>query len=306
MKTIVWSGKEISKPCVIKDMPLDAYHSQCCAGPSVSSTSLRRVLEENGGSPAHFFCEWSGNPNRVEPDDEKAHLVLGRAVHHYLLGQSAFNKEFAIRPTEFDSWRTAAAKEWRSEVEASGRSVLTEEHVVDMMGMARSLADNTEVKLGLLSGQIERSMFWCDKETGLWCKVRPDAVPTDGGDFADLKTTTAVQYDDLCSSVRRFGYHQQAALIFEGAKIVADIGMSSFTFVFVEKKPPYCVRLVNLKEPDLILGHKQNRAARLLIARCIKEGRWPGPGDGHIVNIDLGERYRGIASSNIERIGVEP
>ena len=306
MKTIVWNGKQITSPCVVKDMPLSTYHSQCCAGPSISSTNLRRVLEVNGGSPAHFFCEWTGNPQRTEPDDEKVHLVVGRAVHHYLLGQQAFNKEFAIRPTEFKDWKTNASKEWRTEMEESGRSVLTENDVVDMMGMARSLAANDVVRDGLLSGQVERSLFWQDKETGLWCKVRPDAIPTDSGDFADLKTTTAVQYDDLCSSVRRFGYHQQAALIFEGAKHVAGIGMSSFTFVFVEKKPPYCVRLVHLKEQDLILGHKQNRAARLLIARCINEGHWPGPGDGNIVSIDLGERYRGIATSNVERIGVEP
>jgi hypothetical protein len=301
-KTILWDGKPIDRPCIIKDMPLSAYHGQCCFDWSVSSTNLRRVLECNGGSPAHFFCEWSGNPNRVEADEEKAHFVLGRAVHHLLLGEKSFGASFAIRPSEWRDWRTAASKQWRELTEASGKSVLTEDQIEAIRQMAISVGSDTLVRGGLLGGQIERSMFWQDEESGLWCKARPDAIPTDSGDFADLKTTTDVHYPDLVNTVRKFAYHQQAALIAEAAEIVAGVQMSSFTFLFVEKTPPYCVRPLHLQPQLLDIGHKLNRVARRLIAACLKTNRWLGPGEGHIVNIDLSERYREQALNEIAQI----
>lgn len=291
LKTIMWDGVVISKPCIIKGMPLRDYHSQCCEGPSVSSTNLRRVLESNDGSPAHMFAEWSGNPECVEQED-KAHFVVGRAVHHLMLGEKMFKTQFAIRPDKWRDWRTVDSRDWRDHIVRSGKSVLVPSDIENIKGMAIALGRDPLVRQGLLGGQIERSLFWRDKETGLWCKSRPDAMPTDSGDFADLKTTTSVQYNDLARSVRDFAYHQQAAFVAEGAKICAGIDMVSFTFVFVEKSPPYCVRLVHLTKEDIELAHKQNVLARRLIAGCLKSGRWLGPGEGHIVNIKLGERYR--------------
>lgn len=301
-KTIMWDGKAVDKPCVIKDMPLEIYHSQCCVGPSVSSSNLRRVLDVNGGSPAHFWCEWSGNPNRIEADEEKMHFVLGRAVHHLLLGEKSFGAIFAIRPDEWRDWRTTASRDWRDSVEAQGRSVLTPDQIEDIRGMAISVGRDPLVRGGLLGGQIERSLVWQDKETGLWCKARPDAIPTDSGDFADLKTTTDVHYSDLANTVRRLAYHQQAALVAEGAAKVADVAIESFTFLFVEKKPPYCVRALHLAPHLLEIGHKLNRVARRLIAACMKRGHWPGPGEGHIVTIDIGERYREEAMKEVAEI----
>lgn len=327
-RTIVWEGEPIADKSVIKGMPLDVYHSQCCSGPSVSSSNLRRVLEVNGGSPAHFFAEWTGNPNYIERE-EKQHLVLGRAVHHLLLGEKQFSEQFVFRPAEVPDRKTGILKAWqsqRTECKAwmagdmmlsaavddapinrwltknarRGRAVLKDSDIEHIKGIAISLGNDPFVKNGLLGGQIERSFLWRDPETGLWCKARPDAVPVSDTDFADLKTTTSVQYNDLANAVRDYAYHQQAALVAEGAKICADVTMTSFTFVFVEKTPPYCVRLVQLKDEDIALGHRQNRAARLLIASCIRSGRWPGPGEGHIVNIDLGKFYRERAQQAVD------
>lgn len=111
-----------------------------------------------------------------------------------------------------------------------------------------------------------------------------------------------MHYPDLVNTVRKFAYHQQAALIAEGAQIVAGVDMASFTFMFIEKTPPYCVRPLHLKPQLLDIGHKLNRVARRLIAACLKSNRWLGPGEGHIVNIDLGDRYREQALNEIAQI----
>ena len=119
IKTIVWDGKPITKPGVYTGISLDHYHRQkICDGACVSSTNLRRVLECNGGSPAHFYSEWTGNPNAVEAE-QKDYQVIGRATHHLMLGEPNFAEHFAVRPKEFDSWRTNAAKQWKQRADAA-------------------------------------------------------------------------------------------------------------------------------------------------------------------------------------------
>jgi hypothetical protein len=298
VEAIKWDGRTISKPGIYSDIPLEIYHGQkILDGPSVSSTGLRRVLEVNGGSPAHFFDEWSGNPNCAEPED-KPHFLLGRAAHWLFLEGSkrggAFSKSFAIRPEEFADYKTKAAREWRDDQIALGKMPLTDDHVEVITGMAKRIATE-RIAVSLLRGDIERSIFYRDKKTGLWIKSRPDCIPTDSGDFTDLKTTTRTSFPLLMHAVGQHAYHQQAAVVREAAATVLGMGMASFSLVFVESKRPYCVRIVVLDPRDIDLGERQNRRALDLIAKCILEKRWPGPGNGHIVTIPLTQGYRDSA-----------
>ena len=297
VKAIKWDGGTIKEPGVYSDIPLSVYHGQkICPGPSVSSSGLRRVLEINGGSPAHFYCDWSGNPNAIEREDSRA-FIIGNAAHFLLLGQPHFAKHFAIRPFEFRDYRTNSAREWRDQQIAKGLIPLTDEDVEVVKGMAMSLGRHPLVSQGLLAGDVERSLFWQDKATGLWLKSRPDAIPTDSGDTSDLKSTTSVSWPDLVRTISDWAYHQQGALIREGLKACCGIEMTSFSLVFVEKKPPYCARVVMLKDSDLDLGAKQNRKALDLIARCIDANHWPGPGEDHVTHIELSSRYRELAEA---------
>lgn len=308
----IWDGKAIERAGCYSDLPLVFYHKQSiCPGPSVSSTNLRRVLEVNGGSPAHFYSEWSGNPNRIEPADKRA-WILGRLTHHLLLSQAFFSHSFIIRPDEVIDPRTGEilpwhgnrviCKEWLKDAADRGLITVTNADIDRVRGMAAALGRDTLVDAGLLSGEVERSFVWRDRNTGLWMKARPDAVPTASGDYADLKTTTSVQYGDIARTVTRFAYHQQAALVAEGSKICADIEMTSFTFVFVESAPPHCVRCIDLKAEQIARGHQQNVAARRLIADCLASGRWPGPGSGNIVSMDLEDWYCERADADMQML----
>ena len=300
MKAQKWTGGTISDPGIYEGVPLEFYHSQkICPGPSVSSSGLRRVLEVNGGSPAHFFSESSMNPNHIEATDNKA-FILGRAAHHLMLGQPNFARLFAIRPDEFPDYRTKVAREWRDETIANGITPLTDDDVEAIRGMAGSLGSHPLVNQGLLSGDVERSLFWQDKPTGMWLKARPDAIPTDSGDAADLKTTPSVSWPDLVRTISDFAYHQQAALIGEAFKVCLGLELTSFSLVFVEKKPPYCSRVVMLKDDDIALGHRQNHKALKLIAECIARKHWPGPGEDHVTHIDLSARYRELAEEAVK------
>lgn len=285
MKTIKWDGKPISESGLYGGIPLETYHSaDMCSGPSISSSGLRKIFNE---SPAHFYVDWPGNPSGVEQKDAR-HFIVGRAVHHLMLGEPFFAKLFAIQPEDYEDEKTGEVKKWNNNSNAcrrwhearrsEGRAVLTNGDIEAIKGMAQRLGSNAIVRHGALNGLIERSIFWQDKKTGFWLKSRPDSIPGDSGDFVDLKTCQSVLMPDIVRTIGDLAYHQQGALVRQAAREVLGIDRPTFTLIFVEKTPPYCERIVTLKDSDLDRGEKQNRAAMDQFAACLKAKHWPGPG----------------------------
>jgi hypothetical protein len=282
INSIRWDGKPITRPGVYSRLPLDEYHrGDICDGPSVSSSTLRTVWNF---SPAHAWSHSPLNPQRVEEADVAARnwRNVGRAAHHLLTAEIGFADQFAVRPETVGGkkWHgnLTEAKDWLAARKREGKTVLTPADVGAIKGMAVSIGACSLVQAGALNGLIERSFFWKDTETGLWLKARPDAIPSDSGDFTDLKTTRSVQYLDLQKSIADYGYHQQAALVLEGA-LALGIEATSFSLIWVEKTPPYCVRVTTIKDDDLARGAQQNRIALRTFADCLASGVWPGPGD---------------------------
>lgn len=294
-------GTKIAEPGIYSGVPMEAYHQDLCVAPSVSSSGLRKISNE---SPAHYWCESPYNPNRIEQKETDA-LTLGRASHHLLLGEDDFNTHYIVRPDKFDSWRTNAAKEWKAEQEAEGRTVLLQGQLETIRGMARSLAGHPLIDAGILNGGIERTIAWKCKDTGVWLKARPDATPNESGDFADLKTTTSVQSADLARTIAEFGYHQQAALIAAGWHALTGNDIASFSFVFVEKTPPYCTRIVTLREEDLLRGERQNFQAIKTFAKCMETGEWPGPGGADAEYLSLPEWAQNKIDRQLENAGAQ-
>lgn len=273
--SIKWDRRAISKPGCYQNIPIKNYHSgDLCEGPSISSSGLRKLFRE---SPAHYWATSPLNLNRIE-EPESGALVLGRAAHHLLLGEDNFSTLFIMRPERWDSWRANDAKTWKAEQEDQGRTVLIPQQIERIRGMARSLAAHPLVRAGILNGEIEQSLVWKDEETGIWLKARPDAIPNDSGDFADLKTCESVKTEALERAIGSFGLPQQGALVNLGAHKVLKLKNTSFSLVFVESEPPHCVRIVTMRDEDLARGERQNRAALHIFAKCLASNEWPGPG----------------------------
>jgi hypothetical protein len=265
------TGEKITQAGVYA-LSIEDYHGQPCDGPSVSSSGLRTIFK---ASPAHFWCESSLNPDRIERA-EPGHFALGRAAHHLLLGEDDFSTLFIVRPEIWDSWRTDAAKDWKAEQEAEGRTVLVPDQIEVIRGMARSLAAHPLVRAGILNGEIERSLVWRDKETGVWLKARPDAIPNASGDFADLKTTASIGVF-VDADVGKYRYDMQAALVKWAARVVLGIDMESFSFVFVEKSPPHSVDVLTLSSDDIAEAEKDLHAALRTFEWCHRTGNWFHP-----------------------------
>lgn len=275
MSEIKYTGQTITAPGCFVGMDMVRYHGQPCDGPSVSSSGLRTIWSE---SPAHFWAKSSLNPDRKAQTDSPA-FAVGRLAHKLLLeGRDGLADEFAIRPDCWSDWRTKEAKVWRDEQVLAGKTVITEDDLVAVTGMAESLARHPLVKAGILDGKVERSLIWKDAETGIWIKSRPDVIPNASGDYADLKTSVSVTTEALQKSLAAFHYPMQGAVVGMASEAVLGLPMQSFTLVWVEKAEPWCVRVTTLTPEDLARGAMQVRQALRTMARCLDAGHWPGPG----------------------------
>ena len=268
------AGEKITVPGAYR-LSMAAYHGQPCDGPSISHSGLKTIFHE---SAAHYWRTAVGLNPDAGAFEETPYVRRGRVAHHLLLGESSFDAVFSVRPEKWGDWRTDAAKRWKALEILDGKTVLEPSVIEDVRGMAEALSKHPLVQAGALNGDIEVSLFWKDEETGIWLKSRPDAIPTDGGDFVDLKVTSSVEYSDLQKAIATYGYNQQGALIGEASRRVLRTEMQSFTLFFVEGSDPYSVRPVQLKDADIEMGARQNRAALRLFAQCVKTNLWPGPG----------------------------
>lgn len=282
-------GEIIEAPGVYA-MSLGWYHQSCCAGPSISSTGLRTIADPSKGPAAY----WTGSPLNLHriPREEKAYFSLGHAAHTLILGEKGFAEHYAVLPEQFPDFKTKAAQAWRDEQFAAGRTVLKPADIETIRGMAgllpwqqpssgwsvpeSGLANSRYVKLGLLEGEIERSLIYRDEVTGVWVKTRPDVLPTASRIVADLKTTTSASPD---KAIWDHGYHAQGALVREAMKRVLDADMDEFYLVFVQATPPYRVTIREIARIDLDTGTLQNRRALDTFARCLERKEWPA-GDG--------------------------
>jgi hypothetical protein len=265
-----------------------------------------------GQSAAHYWIESPYNPRRIPHGPETEAQLIGRAIHEGLNGEEEFNRRFIVRPDhhhgmKWDSKR-GDCKNWLATVPGN-RAVLTPQQKETIDGVLWQVANHPQIGKPnkILSGWVEHSLFWKDHETGIWLKARPDVIPTDG-DFdavCDLKTTRSVLYPDLVKTIQDYGYHQQAALTRTAFGALFGIKLRAFTFLFVEKTPPHCIALVELRPEELDRGEAQNRAALQLFKMCKDRSEWPGPIDEDYLRIGLSERYHEYADRRVKQITAE-
>ncbi|MFG1211965.1 PD-(D/E)XK nuclease-like domain-containing protein [Xanthobacter flavus] len=251
-------------------LDIDRYHSDCCIGPSISSSGLRTIEQK---SPAHYWATSYLNPRRVTEAPSEA-LDFGQAAHTLLLGESGFRQRFAIRPDDFPDFRTKAAQAWREDQRAAGRVVLLPEQVEHIKGIAAALARHPLVRQGLLQGEVERSLIWPDP-AGVWLKSRPDVVPVSDGVAVDLKTAADASPRAMERAILDKGYAMQGALTGMALKAVCNIEMTAFVLVAVEKAPPYAVSIIEVDASWLGYARRQVRRAIETFARCLESGEWP-------------------------------
>lgn len=292
-------GQIIDKPGLYR-MSMAWYHSQCCAGPSVSSSGLRTVITE---SPYHFWMQSDLNPDRFPEKEPSDALILGRAAHALILGDEVFDDHFIYVPADaprrptaaqvaaFErngKWSEAAAPGaafWEDfDARADGRMMLTDTQVEHIRHMAEAINANPEAHQVLVSPFTEISMIWQDV-TGLWVKSRPDTIPTNGADFGDLKTFSPRSKNikrAVHQAITDHRYDMQLALAVTGAEQTMGRTASDCALVMAQVGVPYTVTPVRIDAEALYWAKVMNRHALDLIAKGLETGHWPQPVEGFL------------------------
>lgn len=268
---LVWNGGPISEEGIYAKIPMSVYHSDCCVGPSISSSGLRELAPPDG-CPLKFWDNSYLNHERA-PQAEKQHFSLGRAVHTLLLGEDGFRDDYAVRPDEYDNWRTKASKDWRARQLTSGKTVLEPSDLATIEGIANRVMNDRNF-VDHLGGRVERTIIVRDPKTGIFVKSRPDALPADLV-IADLKTTADASERGCLTSIKKFNYHMQMALAGSALELLTGRRITDHVLLFVETKRPYAYNIKPVDAQYVWLGARQNRAALDILAECLRTKFWP-------------------------------
>jgi hypothetical protein len=258
----------VTKPGIYDGMPEDVYHADPVPGGSLSSTGARKLLPPS--CPAKFRYELD------HPRQSTAEMELGTAAHKIILGTGP---EFVV--VNEKNWRKQAAQDAAEEARAAGKVplLIAERRQVDDMAdalMAHPVA--RDVFSAQNGGRPEQSLFCQDPETGVWCRVRLDWMPSVNAPrpvIVDYKTSRSANPAAFGKTAANYGYDLQAAFYEMVFGWVTGV-KAGFAFVVQETEPPYLVSICELDRDSMQEGRDRARLALEIYRDCKADDLWPG------------------------------
>ena len=254
-----------TEPGIYLGVPTKVYHAD---RNSLSSSQARRLLKT---CPAQFKYELD-NPRTGSTD----YFDLGRVVHGLLFGEGD-----EIRIFDYENWRPKEAQTKRKEAWDAGAVPMLGHEFAQAYEMVLSARNNPVVAALLSSGRAEASMYARDPETGIMLRARPDWMDETGQRLIldDGKTTESSDPDEFPWEAFKYGYAEQAAWYIRVAQLLGLDPDPAFLFIVISKVPPYLVSVIELTPTAIAYGHRRNRRAIDLYARCVETDEWPNWGD---------------------------
>lgn len=251
----------IPKPGIYPGVPFDEY----CEWDAVNNSILSKIISH---SPAH------AKEQRDNPPPKSEAFVFGEGWHCHALEPSEFDNRYAIAPV--CDRRTKDGKEvWKKFQESiNSKKIIRPEEYLQMQYMTEAIKRQIIYRF-IQGGEAEVCIVWHNKRTGLLCKARLDYVHRSQAVIIDLKSTRDASQEPFSKAVYRYGYYQQGAWYADGWKELTG-DPPAFTFLAVEKSPPYCPAAYELGAKDIIAGRLAYRRAIKIYAECLEKDEWPG------------------------------
>lgn len=272
----------IARPRIVSDMPLAEY----LAVDALSSTCLKLLAR----SPWHYA-------NRVEQPSTPARL-RGTLAHCALLEPDAMGERYAVvpdgaprRPTR-SQWQaknpsadSRAAMDWWTQFEEdnAGRELISVADYALCQDQLAAVAREPELAGLLREGSGEVSIFWTDKETGIYCKARPDWLPplNDASITPlDLKTCADESPSGFGRAAARLRYDLQVAHYTAGIEAATGLKVDKFVLGAVSSKPPILAVPYVLTDEIRDQARDERRELMDRLAWCRRENQWPAYGSG--------------------------
>lgn len=246
-----------------EDTPLfDVPEAEYRAADGINVSALKHMRL----SPAHF----KHAREEAEPDKVNSNLIIGTLVHRARLEPHRLC--YAVRPPEFDSWRTKASQAWR---DAQTLPVVTPDEEQQILRCADALDRCDLLNEACARGRTEVTIFKRHERTGLLLKCRIDLVFDDDAKLTWPLDLKSVPEGGACEEafsrrIAEFNYHQQAAFYCD------MLGVNRFLFIAVEKTGFPGVGIYELDPEDLEIGRRTNEALLQQLSRAIKSNTWEG------------------------------
>lgn len=250
----------------IEQQDSEAYHADKTA---VSSSVLKTILK----SPASFYSQFL--EGKEETNDA---FRLGSAVHMALLEPKKFFHYYLKQP-DFGDQRSSKNREKKEEwmkAQAPKAIILNEAEYIRIEGMINSVMKHPDASNLLKGGQPEISGYYCDPETNIKCRIKPDFINFDLMMMIDVKTTQDCTRDAFIRSILKYQYDFQLAMYGEGTRLITGQSVNHFIFLAIEKDPPYEVGVYLCEESILNKGRNDYRRALDLLSDCLEKNHWPG------------------------------
>jgi hypothetical protein len=252
----------------VYNLPEAAYHSDPVPDGSLSSTGARKLLPPS--CPALFKYE------RDHPRPYKKCFDLGHAAHKLVLGVGP-----ELVGLDRPRWDTNEVKAQVADIRAAGGVPLKMDEYRQVHEMAAAIQAHpiASALFTPAAGEPERSLFWRDDETDVWCRARLDWQPHARGGrliVPDYKTCGSANPQRLQKAVYEYAYFVQAFWYLDGIKALGLGEDPAFVFCAQEKEPPYLVTVFEVDATSLELGRRQSVEARRIYAECSRTGVWPG------------------------------
>lgn len=263
-------------------------------------------LKEMNHSPMHFWSKKFGGYRAEKTEAQE----IGTLTHLSVLEPEQYYKRTVLKPSDAPrkpteaqrnakkpSDETIAAIKWWDEWNAAnaGKTELTQEERDQIWGITQGVLSNQDAASLLNNALKEVAMFKTIEVDGVPIRIKGKADiicgPKHPKVIADLKTVDRgyANPDDFGYSVRKWGYHQQAAWYIDlyNSLTAADdpfttesekvVKKTDWVFIVAEKLPPYAVITLELDRSAIEAGRAINKSHLAVLAECFKTNIWEHP-----------------------------
>lgn len=238
--------------------------------PAYGSSDLRTF---RAGPPAMV-------PWRRRHREDSAATIIGSAAHMKILTPHDFDKHYWVKPEGME-FRSKENKDLRDSIVAQGLTILSQADMAAIGQIADSFFSKEALAACLRDAtQIEGSVFWTCRHSGLPRKCRPDWWDHEA--CYDLKISRHATKDlrSLFFSAQAQGWLEQGANARAGLA-ANGIQVRCARLVVIAPNPPQALRLwmLEVSGDDLDIFELQNEHAAVGVKKCEDARYWPGTPD---------------------------
>lgn len=241
----------------VKKIPISEYDNL----PAMRSTSLKHFIR----SPGHY--KYSISSEAREENDGKSYFLLGRLVHAALLEPETVKDEFVC--VDATTRNTNVFKE--TVKRNPGKGIILSHELTQANAIVSAVRGLPHIEDILTAGTPELSA--AAMIDGVYCKCRMDLFDEKTGHIYDIKTT-AETADKFPYVISKYGYDVSLAFYID-ILLANKMDISGYTFIVVEKEPPYGTMLYTIDEEYLEYGRAKYQPALQKYRECLKSGVYP-------------------------------